>query len=309
MHRLAVFLLACGISLAAHGAEPFKFPPPVPIPTPAQPSAIPLYHDAGTPAYPENWATVFGEKMARNVTVPTLTPVLPDKGKANGTAMIVAPGGAFMALSMDSEGFMVARALAAHGITAFVLKYRLKRTPVDNAGFEKAISEVVGKRAARKDQPGDLAAPPEALADGQAAMRLVRSRAAEWGINPARVGFIGFSAGAMTALAVTLGSPADARPDFVVPIYPPMSAVTVPADAPPLFVAVANDDPLFGGAEFGLVQSWQKAGRPFELHYYERGGHGFGMHVQHTTTDHWIDALVAWLGMHEWLAAAHPATH
>jgi dienelactone hydrolase len=297
-------LCACALlSLAAAAAAPDGFPPITPMATPAQPGAIALYPELVNAPYPENWGSVLGEAMARNVTIPTLTPVLPPAGKANGTAMVVAPGGAFMALSMDSEGFLVARALAEQGVTAFVLKYRLKQTPVDPAGFAAAIGAVVGRRAARQDQPGDLATPPEALADAQQAMRLVRSRASQWGIDPGRVGFVGFSAGAMTALSLTLQSGADARPDFVAPIYPPMSAVTVPADAPPLFVALATDDPLFGGGEVGLVTSWLTAKRPVELHYFERGGHGFGMHQQGTTTDRWFDALLAWMRMHDWVGS------
>ncbi|MBC7577824.1 MAG: alpha/beta hydrolase fold domain-containing protein, partial [Tardiphaga sp.] len=146
----------------------------------------------------------------------------------------------------------------------------------------------------------DLAVPPEAVADGQAAVRLVRARASEWQIDPARVGFIGFSAGAMTAVAVTIESPPDARPDFVIAVYPAMLPVNVPVDAPPMFLVLASDDPLFGGQGYGLVESWKAAGSPVEFHLFERGGHGFGMRRQDLTSDRWPRVLQEWMHMHGW---------
>jgi len=142
--------------------------------------------------------------------------------------------------------------------------------------------------------------PPEAVADGQAAVRLVRARASEWHIDPARVGFMGFSAGAMTAVAVAVDSPPDARPDFIAPVYPAMLPVKVPADAPPMFLVLASDDPLFGGQGYGLVESWKAAGSPVEFHLFERGGHGFGMRHQDLTSDRWPRVLQEWMHMHGW---------
>jgi acetyl esterase/lipase len=115
-------------------------------------------------------------------------------------------------------------------------------------------------------------------------------------VDPDRIGMIGFSAGAMLTMATTL-SGREARPAFLGNIYGPLGAVDVPPDAPPLFAAIAADDPLFP-VGFGLIESWQKAGRPVEFHYYERGGHGFGMYQKDTTSTGWFDAYVRWLGMH-----------
>ena len=103
------------------------------------------------------------------------------------------------------------------------------------------------------------------------------------------------AASALT-MATTLGND-DAKPAFIGDIYGPLDAVTVPTDAPPLFVALAADDPLFGGSEFGLISSWQAAKRPVEFHLYEQGGHGFGMYPKETTSTGWFEAFYKWIVM------------
>ncbi len=146
------------------------------------------------------------------------------------------------------------------------------------------------------DGPPDLATPAETLEDAQAAVRLVRARAREWNIDPARVGFVGFSAGAITAVSVGLSEDSSARPDFIAPIYGSMAARTVPADAPPMFLAVALDDQLMvRGPGLGLIEAWRAARRPIEVHLYERGGHGFGMTSNSPASALWIDEFHAWM--------------
>lgn len=135
-------------------------------------------------------------------------------------------------------------------------------------------------------------------------MTLVRARAAEWGVDPHRVGFVGFSAGAMTGLGLVAADKPGTVPDFVGEIYPPLARMPVPADAPPMFVALASDDPLFGHRGFGLVDGWLAAGRPAELHMFERGGHGFGLGVPGTTTPHWPDEMLWWLKSRKLLGGA-----
>lgn len=274
------------------------------IEVPAQPDAIAL--DTGTlpdAGQQEAWHRQYGSVFARNVTDATLTPFLADPAKATGAAVIVAPGGGFRSLSMENEGWDVARALAERGVSAFVLKYRLKQTPADLDGFAQSIRQMLsGPRPPRDPGSADAAkmlAPQ--LADARAAFRLVRSRADEWNIDPDRIGMIGFSAGAMLTLTTALHGQ-DARPAFIGNIYGPIGALQVPADAPPVFVALAADDGLFSNAGFGLVESWQKAGRPVEFHYYEQGGHGFGMYPKETTSTGWFEAWVSWLKMHGYLA-------
>lgn len=243
---------------------------------------------------PEQWMTAGPLQGVRNVLNPTLTPVLPDPAKATGAAVIVAPGGAFRFLSMDSEGWAVARWLADHGVAAFVLKYRTIATPRDEAGFGKSLTTIMS--GPRSDSV-PLDATAEAVEDGLAAVRLVRSRATEWKVDPAKVGFVGFSAGAMTALGVGLAPDAATRPNFIAPIYPPMMARPVPPGAPPMFLAIALDDPLFaaGGKSLGLIDAWRQAKVPLEVHLYEKGGHGFGMRGVSAGSALWIDEFHAWL--------------
>ena len=273
-----------------------------PAATPAQPNAI----EIGTPPLPgatvqESWHSQYGSLFVRNVTVATLTPYLPDPSNASGAAVVVAPGGGFRTLSMENEGSNVAKALAAKGVAAFVLKYRLRQTPAELSEYERPTAPRPSGAAGRPPTPST----PEAMAasiapqleDARAAFALIRRRATEWRVDPNRIGMVGFSAGAMLTMTTALAGQ-DAKPAFVGDIYGPMSAMTVPADAPPLFVAVAIDDPLFGGGEMGIVKSWIGAKRPVELHLFERGGHGFGMYPKETTSTGWFDEFARWLAMH-----------
>ena len=276
------------------------------IPIPAQTEAIELGTGPlpGATA-PEAWHSQYGSKFARNVTVATLRPFLPDPAKATAAAVIIAPGGGFRTFSMENEGWNVARALAERGIAAFVLKYRLNPTPADLEEFARPPAPrpapaLGGAPPAPRPAPGDMAAriAPQ-IADANAAFALVRANAKKWHVDPDRIGMIGFSAGAALTMATTLNNQ-DAKPAFIGNIYGGLSAVEVPPDAPPLFAAVAADDPLMR-LDFGLIENWRKAHRPVEFHYYEQGGHGFGMYPKETTSTGWFDTFVRWLGMHGYL--------
>ena len=269
-----------------------------PIPAPPLPEEVPLGTQgvAGSTA-PESWFRQSGKRYVRNVTSATLTPVLPKPGKGNGAAVIVAPGGGFLMLSMDNEGWSVAQALADRGIAAFVLKYRLKPTAAAFPDFSASVARMfanAGDRDNRLRPDAFVAQATTQIADGRAAFALIRANAAKWHVDPARVGMMGFSAGAMVTMVTTLGAP-DVKPAFIAPIYGSMEAVTVRPDAPPMFAVIASDDPLFAHKGFGLLDSWQAAGRPVEFHMYERGGHGFGLGRPGTTTPGWIDGFVRWL--------------
>jgi len=145
-----------------------------------------------------------------------------------------------------------------------------------------------------------IAAP---LADSRAAFALIRSRSAEWHVNPSRIGMVGFSAGAGLTMATTLNGQ-EASPAFIGIIYGSLAPETVPANAPPLFVALAADDPLFGNAGYGLIDSWRAAKRPVEFHLFEQGGHGFGMYPKTTTSTGWFEEFVRWMAMHDLLKPA-----
>ncbi len=277
-----------------------------PIAIPAQTDAIVLGTGKlpGATA-PEAWHSQYGSVFARNVTIATLTPFLPDPSKATGTAVIVAPGGGFKTLSMENEGYDVARALAAKGVAAFVLKYRLNPTPEAMPAFEKSMTAMFSSiaRAPRPKPDAMMAGLAPQIADARAAFALVRKRSAEWHVDPTRIGMVGFSAGAMLTMAATVAG-GDAKPAFIGNIYGPLAAMTVPAGAPPLFVALAADDPFFGNSGFGLIESWHAAKRPVEFHLFEQGGHGFGMYPKTTTSTGWFDEFTRWMAMHDLLKPA-----
>ncbi len=276
--------------------------PKTQIAAPAEPNAIPLNTGGveGQTAQ-ESWYEQWGDPFVRNVSRATLTPFLPDPAKANGAAVIVAPGGAFRILSMGNEGWEVAQALNERGVAAFVLKYRLLPTAPEWAEFDKGNPLTAPPPASAK------AAPPRSpvampLEDATAAFKLVRSRAKEWNIDPNRIGMMGFSAGAGTTMAATLQSKEN-KPAFIAPIYGSLRTVEVPPDAPPMFIALAADDPLFANDEYGLITAWKKAGRPVEFHLYQNGGHGFGLGNPGKTSTGWFPQFMLWLEMNGMLRA------
>ncbi len=228
-------------------------------------------------------------KLPKRFTVvhyPSIYVFLPPKEKANGAAMVVAPGGGHSQLVIDKEGWEIADWLNQNGIAAFVLKYRLARAP----GSHYSVA-------------GD------ALADSARAMRTVRCRAAEWGVDPARIGFIGFSAGGeLTALIETRfdagnSSAADpverasSRPDFAAAIYPGFKpgTITVPKDAPPTFLMCTDEDRAHVVTTVNLYLELEKQGVPSEMHIYASGPHGVGMRPGHLPVATWPDRFHDWL--------------
>jgi acetyl esterase/lipase len=276
--------------------------PKTEIQAPAEPNAIPL-NTGGVEGQTttESWYKQWGDPFVRNVSHATLTPFLPAKDKANGTAVIIAPGGAFRILSMGNEGWEVAQALNERGVAAFVLKYRLIPTEPKWADFDKGDALRAPPPASAK--PFANRSPVELpLQDATAAFKLVRERAKEWNVDPNRIGMMGFSAGAGTTMAATLQSKEN-KPAFIAPIYGAQVAVEVPPDAPPMFVALAADDPLFGNNEYGLITAWKKAGRPVEFHLYQNGGHGFGLGNPGKTSTGWFPQFMLWLEVNGFMKA------
>jgi acetyl esterase/lipase len=281
MLKTALVLALVAVCVGAHPAAAQT----TVIPTPTDIKIVPLSAD-GSPGT-EQWEDVSGWRRARNVTQAALYPVLPKAGTANGAAVIIAPGGGFQLLSMDSEGFRVADYLAERGITAFVLKYRLAQMPP---------AAVPAAPALANPSPTTAEATLLAQADGLAAMKWVRGHAAEYGLKPDKIGFMGFSAGGTTTTNVVLNYDKDSRPDFVGVVYGGLTpGAVVPADAPPAFIMVAADDPRMGDRALPIYQAWRAAGRSAELHIYARGAHGFGMRTQGTSSDHWAEDFYAWL--------------
>lgn len=280
-----------------------------PLETPNEPNAIPL-GTGGVENQPasETWFRQWGDPMARNITKATLTPFLPEPGKANGTAVIVAPGGGFSWLSLGNEGWEVAEALAKQGVAAFVLKYRLNPTAEKLEDFTAWMNRPRTPAPAPADG-SKAATPPPAprpsldnqLQDAEAAYAMIINRAKEWGVDTKRIGMIGFSAGAGLTMHSTLHSKT-MKLAFIGPIYGGMGPVEVPKNAPPMFTAIASDDFLFRG-QFGVVESWFKAGIPVEFHLYQNGGHGFGLGNPNRTSNKWFDAFTHWLDVNKFLVA------
>jgi len=244
-------------------------------------------------------------RMVRNVVIPTVTMFKPAAGISNGTSLIVAPGGGFSFLMVDYEGYDMARWLTQHGITAFVLKYRVAHSPENDAdmpGFVQELSRSLGHPDPTKETPPAVKALEQARVwgeeDGRQAIRFIRQHATEWSLDPDRIGIAGFSAGGGVVMGAVMQHDAQSRPDFAVPIYASyLSATPVPADAPPLFIAAADDDklvPPVSGAK--LYEAWHDAGKPAELHIFIKGAHGFGMNHQDLPSDSWIDLFKNWLG-------------
>jgi endo-1,4-beta-xylanase len=217
---------------------------------------------------------------------PSLTVYLPPKEIATGAAVIICPGGGHRFLAIDHEGYDIARWFNRIGVAGFVLKYRLALTE----GYHYTVDTSVG--------------------DALRAIRLVRSRAADWSIDPQRVGIIGFSAGGEVAalacarnIATNAGAadPIDrmnSRPDFQILGYPGgplVSALQVPKTAPPVFLVCAYDDLGSGVLVAQLYLKFKEAGVPAELHVYARGGHGFGMRDTPLPESTWNARLQDWM--------------
>ena len=226
--------------------------------------------------------------IVTNVTVPTVTVFRPRTGRGNGTAMLVLPGGSFRALAWDLDGTEVAQWLADRGVTAFVLKYRVRPPAERGPGKPESFDDFVARTAPARQV---------AMADAGQALRLIRGNSGKYAIAADRVGMIGFSAGAITVMNAALAPEAGARPDFVISAYGAMPIEQVPAaGAPPVFVVAAQDDRQVPWQKsVAIYERWSRAGLPAEIHLYEKGGHGFGLRPHNLSADKWPLALEAWL--------------
>ena len=238
---------------------------------------------------PEVFQASDNPKLPKRFTVvhyPSIYAFLPPKGKANGMAVVIAPGGGHTQLVIDKEGWDIADWLNKNGIAAFVVKYRLARAPGSHYTVDGS-----------------------ALADAARAMRTVRHRAREWDVDPARIGFMGFSAGGEVAALIetrfdkgndSAADPIDrvsSRPDFAVVVYPGFKpgTITVPKDAPPTFLVCADDDRSHVVTTVNLYLDLEKQGVSSEMHIYSSGGHGFGIKQSAKPVASWPDRLTQWM--------------
>lgn len=244
--------------------------------------------------------------LVRNVTDPTLTVFKPEN--PDGTAVIVCAGGGFHWLSYQSEGTWVAEWLSARGITAFVLKYRLVNTGPTIADFEESFQALMGTISSAHESADNIsnetmpAFPEEmfrvmslSIADGIQAMKYVRQHAAEYSVDPNKIGMIGFSAGSGVELEVIMNGDPASMPNFAGHIYGgDTRGEKIPENAPPLFILSAADDDI-AASNPDLFKQWLAAGKSAELHIYSTGGHGFGMTKQGLPVDSWIERFGDWL--------------
>ena len=232
-----------------------------------------------------------------DVSHPSLTVYAP--ANPNGTAVIIAPGGAFHALAFDHEGTEVAKRLNAKGITAFVLKYRLVHN--DPAHPENSIGTLMATKNFKKLDSLNAPVVPLAMQDGLTAVKYVRQHAAEYKIDAGKIGFMGFSAGGTVTMSVIYNATDESRPNFVAPIYAYEGAIigsTVPSAKTPIFIAAASDDDLgLATHSVHIYLKWLEANQPAELHMYEQGKHGFGTKKQGLPVDTWMDRFTDWLVM------------
>jgi acetyl esterase/lipase len=280
-------------------------------PAPARAAEQPLVLPVWPGAVPGDYGTIGPErvrapsdaptkdaKWITNVTKPTITVFQPEKEKNTGAAMVICPGGGYWNLAWDLEGEEVAARLNSVGMTGIVLKYRVPRRP---------------------GQPEPLPAPGPLL-DSQRAVSLVRSRAAGWGIDPNRIGIVGFSAGGHLAVMTATYfdkrayEPIDdidkvsCRPNFAVVVYPGYLVpedqdtdvlapyIRIPAGTPPMFLVQASDDPESGPENsVAMYLALKRAHVPAELHVYAEGGHGFGVRKSSRPCSTWPERCVAWL--------------
>jgi acetyl esterase/lipase len=270
------------------------------------PREIPLYSSAAPGSEKWEWTeravtTPKGLPMAQDVVHPVLMHYPAGRGAAVGTAMIVAPGGGFRTLMMSYEGVDIARRLNAMGIDAFVLKYRLIYSgpgAPTNAPSSGDRPKKVTAMGAYKAQAGqDMVT--LAADDGRQAVRLVRERAAEFGVRPDHIGMIGFSAGGIVTHEALFG-PAETRPNFAAIIYGAGDVRDIPNPAPPLFLAVAADDTWSVPRSIDLFTAYRKGNGQAELHVFQMGAHGFGN--KGGGADHFMDRLEEWLAANKLLS-------
>lgn len=255
-----------------------------------------------------------------NVSQPTLTAYLPEKSKATGTAVVFAPGGGLRGLGIDDA---LVGWLRDHGIATFVLKYRVLQAPPrpmrpppppsDGAarpagprgiggGQPEIPLQTLLKTANANPVPDDEKMTEVlhmAVADAQQALRLVRKNAARWNVKPDKVGFLGISAGGGVAVGTAMAEAGDAYPNFIISLFgPSLQDINVPEHAPPLFMAVTQDHWNVTNGLLALFVKWKEAGKPAELHVYDKLSGRIGMETTNTPVDSWRDRAMDWLKAH-----------
>jgi acetyl esterase/lipase len=252
-------------------------------------TVIPLW-PKGAPGFEDrrNEPEQAKDYWVKNIHNPSLTVYRPPADKANGSAVVICPGGGHRLLVYNAEGVTPAKFYNSLGVTVFILKYRLGRDTLSPYKIDVHAKQ-----------------------DGYRAMRWVRSHAAEFAIDTNRIGMMGFSAGGevvdMVAFSGWKGDPkaadpidrANAKPNFIVQVYPGPGYVpeNIPSDAPPAFLVAANDDACCSLPLIQLLQRYREAKVPVEMHLYAKGDHAFNMGTNRKlkSINNWPQRLADWL--------------
>jgi len=242
----------------------------------------------------EYFSDIWQTEVVTNVSQPHLDIFLPEGDNGSKAAVIVAPGGGLYALSIESEGNMVAQWLNEKGIAAFVLKYRLVPTGADGVAEITQLS--TSSPTTIMEEVAKVL--PFSVQDGLNAIKHVRENAEGYGIDPNKIGFMGFSAGGAVTMGVGYQYSQENRPNFLVPIYPWTDAQSIlepQENAPPMFIVCASNDPLgLAKGSIELYSSQFDAKKNVSLVMYSKGGHGFGMRPQGLPSDSWIERFYDW---------------
>lgn len=242
--------------------------------------------------------------VVSNVSKPTLIYYPAINPAPQAPCVVIAPGGGVFALSMQSEGSQIAEWLAERGIASFIVKYRLVPT---NGDATEELSQLRNDNDKRVQKI--QAVLPYAIEDALSAITHVRQNTAVYGINPNKVGFMGFSAGGLVGFGMIEQWQESNRPDFFCLVYPGTD-ILAPAprkDIPPtLFVCAANDPLGIASALTARYKQWLDAGINTGLHMYSKGGHGFGMRTQHLPSDRWIERFHEWADAEGFLSPSPP---
>ena len=247
--------------------------------------------------YPEkNYKNFYGEDLyIDNISNPEMYLYKAKGDYVTDKIMIICPGGGLFFSAYEKEGTALAKKLSANGITAAVLKYRL--FPIEGYAQKWLDKHIANSIESVLDSAKIIL--PYSTLDALNAIENIRNNSKKYGVNPSKIGLMGFSAGGAVTMEAAYKSKTNNEPNFIAPIYAWMDIVEnqkVPTNKPPAFISCANNDGFaLAPASVEIYQDWISSGASAELHMFDQGGHGFGMQIQNEPVDNWSDLLIDWI--------------